>query len=249
MEAHRQDRETIGRWREFTVTTNSLGFRGPEPENPKRRPRVLALGESVSMGWGVRETENWTAQVAIDLDVEVLNVGIPNVEPRTLADWCVAEGRHLDPDVLVWTRRIGGEEPTPEAYISHLSRCAVTLQVPVLVVFPPLSRFDRLGRFNDRDDRTALQAQMPWPLLDLTPAFEAAQSGGAGLGPKLELLDGDLEVARRAHDGIDRFPYGPDFDANPALREPLFFDIGHPDVEGYRVYAEAVSAALQPLLP
>lgn len=163
LDAHRQDQDRIGRWREFTITTNSLGFRGPEPETPKRRPRVLALGESVSMGWGVQDTENWTAWVATDLDIEILNVGIPDVEPRALADWCVAEGPRLDVDVLVWTRRIGGEEPTPDAYMSHLSRCVVALQVPVLLVFPPLSRFDRLGRFNDEADRTALQAQMPWP--------------------------------------------------------------------------------------
>ena len=59
----------------------------------------------------------------------------------------------------------------------------------------------------------------------------------------------ERSATRSDHDGIDHFPYGPDFDAAPGLREPLFFDIGHPDAEGYRVYAAAVSAALEPLLP
>lgn len=39
-------------------STNSLGMRGPEP-GPKTAPRVLALGDSYTFGWGVPQGEEW----------------------------------------------------------------------------------------------------------------------------------------------------------------------------------------------
>lgn len=247
LDGHRDGSAPIGRWREFTVTTNALGFRGPEL-GAKTGTRVLALGESVSMGWGVTEEQAWPALVAKQLDIDVLNVGIPDAEPRTLADWCVAVGPSLDVDALVFARRIGGEEPTAEAYAEHLLRCVAALDVPTLVVWAPSSRFDRLAQFNDANDLERLRAMLPFEVLDLTPSFRSAQVGGASLGPDLELLKDGVEVARREHEGLDHFPYGPDFDADPSLREPLFFDIGHPDTEGFVLFADEVAKALEPLL-
>lgn len=247
LDGHRDGNAPIGRWREFTVTTNAMGFRGPEVGD-KRGTRVLALGESVSMGWGVPVEHSWPARVAEALDIEVLNVGIPDAEPRSLADWCVAVGPGLDVDALVFARRIGGEEPTAEAYAEHLLRCVAALNVPTLVVWAPSSRFDRLAHFNEANDLEQLRSMLPFEVLDLTPSFRSAQVGGASLGPELELLNDGVEVARREHDGLDHFPYGPEFDADRTLVEPLFFDIGHPNAEGFALFADEVAKTLQPLL-
>lgn len=57
----------------FTVRTNSLGFRGPEPT-----PGAwLCLGDSTTFGWGVEEDEAWPAQVAALRGEPVINGGTP----------------------------------------------------------------------------------------------------------------------------------------------------------------------------
>lgn len=53
---------------EFTMrfSTNSLGFRGPEPDAFPRRP-VLFLGDSFTLGYGVSDGEEFPARVAAGL--------------------------------------------------------------------------------------------------------------------------------------------------------------------------------------
>jgi len=59
---------------------SSLGTRGPEP-SASPRFRVVVLGDSVTMGWGVAESETWPAQVGRALaarshDSEVINAAV-----------------------------------------------------------------------------------------------------------------------------------------------------------------------------
>ena len=52
-EAMADDRfERITRLRVFHVSTNSIGLRGPELDEPKERFRILCVGDSVTFGWG-----------------------------------------------------------------------------------------------------------------------------------------------------------------------------------------------------
>jgi len=71
---------------EFTMrfTTNSLGFRGPEPEGIPRNP-ILFLGDSFTLGYGVSDGEEYPALVAAQLRRRhgaaappVVNAGIGN---------------------------------------------------------------------------------------------------------------------------------------------------------------------------
>lgn len=156
--------EDSPRGRSFRLRTNSLGFRGPEI-GPKTAPRVLALGGSVSMGWGLPEEDTWTALVTRDLDIEVLNVGIPGVEPAALAAWCGAVGPSLDVDALAWVQRLGPEDA------EHLQGCVRALGVPAVVVLPPRSLLDT------SDPTETLRG--PTPVLDLTPVFRKGQREGS----------------------------------------------------------------------
>ena len=70
----------------YRVTTNSLGFRGPEPISPKPKNgyRVLVFGDSSSFGWGVNDQEMYSSVMRSalqerfpDRQVEVLNFAIP----------------------------------------------------------------------------------------------------------------------------------------------------------------------------
>ena len=65
-------------------TTNSLGFRGPEPDGFRLRP-ILFLGDSFTLGYGVSDGEEYPARVSAELRRRygkaappVVNAGIGN---------------------------------------------------------------------------------------------------------------------------------------------------------------------------
>ena len=64
------------------VRTNSLGMRGPEPKQVFER-RILFLGSSITMGWGVEEGNIFTTIIEkkfkLDgFEVDILNSGVGN---------------------------------------------------------------------------------------------------------------------------------------------------------------------------
>ncbi len=58
-----------------------------------------------------------------------------------------------------------------------------------------------------------------------------------------------LEVVAEGATPADGAPIAPEliavFEANPGLREPLFFDQGHPDGQGLRLMAELIADWIQ----
>jgi hypothetical protein len=48
------------------LSTNSLGFRGPEPHGAQRRPLIF-LGDSFTLGYGVSDGEEYPARIALEL--------------------------------------------------------------------------------------------------------------------------------------------------------------------------------------
>lgn len=67
----------------FLLRTNSLGFRGPEPEGPIEGA-LLFIGDSYTMGYGVADDESFPARIEAMLrdsgrgDVPVVNAGVGN---------------------------------------------------------------------------------------------------------------------------------------------------------------------------
>src|SRR5262245_52238888 len=45
--------------RRTNVRTNALGFRGPPIDDSPQHRRVLAIGDSFTMGWGLEERDAW----------------------------------------------------------------------------------------------------------------------------------------------------------------------------------------------
>jgi lysophospholipase L1-like esterase len=73
------------------VTTNSFGFRGSEPAFPKPpgRFRVVAVGDSVTFGFGVDDRDTFCAQTEQllrskkpDIDLDVVNIAVPGYDTR-----------------------------------------------------------------------------------------------------------------------------------------------------------------------
>lgn len=245
-----QGRSQIGRRRAFTVDTNQERLRGRVELGPKQGPRVLLVGDSVAFGWGVEEGEDLASQLAERLGVEVLNGGVPGMHSDEIGPWAARLAARTDPDLVVVVRRPGLDQL--EGIAATVQRIRAATQAPVALVLSPLSTFDPRGRREQAAILQQVRGRLPrLPVLDPTPGFRAAIPDH---GVVLEIEGQDQRVVQAA-DGAEvlRAQSSGDwlapqvialFEDDPAVHEPLFFDGGHADAEGNRVFAEIVSSWL-----
>lgn len=254
-ETRAEDRfERITRVRTFEVSTNSRGFRGPELRDDGG-PRVVCLGDSVTFGWGVTEAESYPALLAEALGVEVVNTGVPAMKPQSIAAFAEGALPGLEPELVLFTRRPHHGVPDPyRDYGQALQRVRRAAGgAAVAVILPPVSTFDVMGnRERERELREVRRLAGDLPVLELTEAFRAALPlpgvilEQAGTSQRvLELPAGRLLVEAPAP------PRGlaPEvvalFEGDPDIAEPLFFDGGHPDAPGFRIFADEVARFLR----
>jgi hypothetical protein len=98
-------------WQSIPVDINSHGLRGPETpyEKPSDTIRILNLGDSVAMGWGVREESTYGRQLeallneqgAGDQRYEVINAGVPGWNQENALAFLQAEGLKYEPDLIL----------------------------------------------------------------------------------------------------------------------------------------------------
>lgn len=109
------------------VTTNGLGLR--EGQRAKTKPantyRIVALGDSITMGWGVAQDMTYPAQLERLLNArvprgfpqdrryEVLNLGVGNYNTAQEIARLKNLGLALDPDLITLGYFINDAEPTP----------------------------------------------------------------------------------------------------------------------------------------
>lgn len=96
---------------EFTVTArmSSQGLRNPEvvSTKPSGTYRVLALGDSFTFGWGVREEETWVRIVEQKLNekpgrrIEIVNAGAPGLGLDGIVWACQAYMDRFDVDAVI----------------------------------------------------------------------------------------------------------------------------------------------------
>jgi lysophospholipase L1-like esterase len=88
---------------------NSRNLRSPEIAVPKPAgtKRVLVIGDSVTFGWGVDESETFSRKLESSLrrqlacPLEVVNAGVSGYGTIEEADYFLHEGLELQPDVVV----------------------------------------------------------------------------------------------------------------------------------------------------
>ena len=95
----------------ISVDINSHGLRGPEIayEKPLGTVRILNLGDSVAMGWGIREEDSYGRRLdsrlnerrADDVRYEVVNAGVPGWNLENALAYLQAEGLKYEPDLVV----------------------------------------------------------------------------------------------------------------------------------------------------
>jgi lysophospholipase L1-like esterase len=126
-------------WQNIPVDINSHGLRGPEAayEKPADTYRILNLGDSVVMGWGVREEETYGQQLESllneagsgDLQFEVINAGVPGWSLENALAYFQAEGLKYEPDLVVLdltlandingkSALLAGKDPKPLRWLS-----------------------------------------------------------------------------------------------------------------------------------
>jgi lysophospholipase L1-like esterase len=98
-------------WQNIPVDINSHGLRGPETgyEKPAGTYRILNLGDSVAMGWGVREEDTYGQQLEAllnedssgDQRFEVINAGVPGWNLENALAYLQAEGLKYQPDLIL----------------------------------------------------------------------------------------------------------------------------------------------------
>ena len=98
-------------WQGIPVDINSHGLRGPETtyEKPPSTIRILNLGDSVAMGWGVDEEKTYgrglelllNEQSTGNLRYEVINAGVPGWNLENALAYLQAEGLKYEPDLLL----------------------------------------------------------------------------------------------------------------------------------------------------
>ncbi len=89
------------------VRIHGEGFRGaPWPPGPKARPRVLALGDSLTLGVFVPETDTWPVRLERELaaagsPAEVRNLGVTGYDTLQEIRLLESRGLAMDPDAIL----------------------------------------------------------------------------------------------------------------------------------------------------
>lgn len=248
----------IQRTRDFRVNSNANRMRGG-PITPQPEPgvfRIACLGDSVTFGWGVEDDQAWPAVLqrqlrAEGIQVECLNVGVPAQSVTAMSAWLQVIGPTLGLSGFVVCER-REQMDTPASYAGAFQNARFALpHAKCMVALPPISRFDIRGRSNVLAERDELTARMRGiRILDLTQAVWDAQpqdrghdlaiEGGGTLivferATGVELFRGPQTTQGGLSEGIYRL-----FEENLDVYEPLMFDAGHPDAEGFIPFAQAI---------
>jgi lysophospholipase L1-like esterase len=98
-------------WQEIPVDINSHGLRDPETTyaKPLDTYRILNLGDSIVMGWGVRVEDTYGRQLEARLNegargnlrFEVINAGVPGWNLENALAYLQAEGLRYEPDLIL----------------------------------------------------------------------------------------------------------------------------------------------------
>lgn len=100
------------------IRINSLGLRGPELRSkPELKSRIAIVGDSVALGWGVKESETLSGQLELRLwaEYEVINAGVGNMNlAQVVAHWSEVSAKvSVDTVVLLVTPRAAEKQRQP----------------------------------------------------------------------------------------------------------------------------------------
>jgi len=100
------------------VSTNADGFRDDEyPVQKSERRRIVFLGDSLTLGWGVEKEESFEHILESKLDslspTEIINLGVGNYNTTQEVNLFIDKGMKYKPDQVVLFYFINDAEPLP----------------------------------------------------------------------------------------------------------------------------------------
>lgn len=119
------------------ISTNNYGLRGNQVLNKKDKNRILFLGSSITLGWGIDQeytlTEKLNGMLNSENDsFEILNAGIGNYNTERYVELYFSKLYELEPDSIVIQYFINDAEQLPSGggnWILRNSQFAVTLMI------------------------------------------------------------------------------------------------------------------------
>jgi lysophospholipase L1-like esterase len=231
------------------VETNSLGLRGPEPRHDGS-PRILALGDSCTMGWKVRQDESYPAVLEKQLEaagtrVQVLNAGVPGYTSHQGLSYLREAGLALDPEVVVIA--FGWNDATRSGDVVE--------QIENERRYAPIIRLDDwllLHSVFYRWVRTASNRSRPAerlvPRVDLEQSrrnLDAMTALAAERGAKVVFVSFIGGGHGDGHHASAIARAAADHDAPLIVYEGPRLDVVHPTAEGYRWLAEQIARAIE----
>ncbi len=118
----RQRPNTTMRFRGFSITTNSMGFRGAELAQPKpaNEYRILFVGDSVVLGWGARREDLFVTLAEEELNANApkgrrfrcINSGHNQYDTVQEAALLAELGPKIEPDAVLLVYIYNDTEPT-----------------------------------------------------------------------------------------------------------------------------------------
>jgi len=108
-----------------TLRTNADGFRDDEiPVEKGNRRRIVILGDSLTLGWGVEKEQTFEHLLEASLNderpTEVINLGVGNYNTTQEVNLFIDKGLKYRPDQVVLFYFINDAEPLPEQSRSSL---------------------------------------------------------------------------------------------------------------------------------
>ena len=262
---------TEGAWQHLDAPLNARGFRGPLPEEPKRRPRVACVGDSFTFGDGVLAADGFVSRLRTARpELEVLNYGVPGLDLAQVADQLEARVLADAPDRVLYAMTLndvpaGALEGQAERVADAELAFRRSLDEPRgLARFSSLAalvqrraRLDSTGASYEEVVRTSFEGA-GWEalLLQLERLDRDVRAAGADLTvvlfPLLVRLDGDYpfealheRIAEAcAARGIEHLDLLPAFRGERASELWVHPTDQHPNPRGHALAAEAIEPLL-----
>lgn len=160
---HRANRKA--KLQNVEIRLNSYGMRGPEPDLTGRTKKILFLGSSNTLGWGVPEDETVTQilQDKLGPNTVVMNAGIGNYNTRRYVELFKTKLRPIHPDIVVIHFFMNDTEILPPGRNNWLLRNSEVAAMLFHMIQESLRRYEKIEGLADyyralyRDDSPGFQ--------------------------------------------------------------------------------------------
>jgi lysophospholipase L1-like esterase len=262
VEEHRPDAEA--KLMGVSIRTDSAGFRRPDPDlEHLRKPSdriIVALGDSLTLGWGVAEGQTYPDILEKTLNqnrpeckVSVLNAGIGNSNTTMELARYEHDIRPLHPDWLILGFFINDAEPDPKPVQSRMVRNSALANLIALrlmthssssyqnyeAYYRELYQSERPGWVRLQSALAKLGQDLQRDNVRATILLLPEMHEPRNFGPFRDIYQKVSAMALA--DGFEVIDGSGEFPAGPGTRFWVAADDAHPNAEAQQIFASALA--------